>query len=587
MLNRFIGLVCLCVVASLSFGEPFTYQGELESGGLPADGVYEMEFTLRLTSDSSLVAGPVLVFVDVDAGLFTADLEFGDGVFEGASRSLQIKVRPGGSLGAFTELLPWVEIHSAPTSQYSLATRGVYVSPAGRVGIGTTTPGDVRLVVDADGANQAALFNGGVRIGDVELGTTGTLNVNGTSSAPAILAESNWYAIRGTHSTTTGTFPGVWGDTNSTSSNANGVRGYVNSTSPGSGSSGVRGINNGTNGSGYGVHGSHAGGGYGMYGTSVSGRGVYGSASSSSGTTYGVYGLSSSTSGNGVFGWATAGTGTTYGVHGISNSTSTSGAGVNGYSNDGIGVQGASVTFRGVYGSSISGNGVYGKSSSGRGVLGWSTGSASNNVGVYGITGSSSGYGVFSSGDFGGSGAKFFIQPHPEDAGKQIRFVCLEGNESGTYFRGSSRLVGGRVYIDVPEEFRMVSEPDQLTVQVTARGPDAGLWVEQSDLHTIVIAGNGDVEFDYFVNGIRRGFSDVEIVTKNTGYVPEIRGVPFGVQLRDGQRRILVENRTLNEDFTPNEITARKMGWELRDPTAGDFIEQDHEVLVTGDVKDK
>ncbi len=52
----------------------------------------------------------------------------------------------------------------------------------------------------------------------------------------------------------------------------------------------------------------------------------------------------------------------------------------------------------------------------------------------------------------------------------EVRFVCLEGNESGTYFRGSSRLVGGRAVIDVPEEFRLVREPEGLTVQITPRG---------------------------------------------------------------------------------------------------------------------
>ena len=40
-------------------------------------------------------------------------------------------------------------------------------------------------------------------------------------------------------------------------------------------------------------------------------------------------------------------------------------------------------------------------------------------------------------------GIKSFVQPHPADASKEIRFVCLEGNESGTYFRGSGRVVGG------------------------------------------------------------------------------------------------------------------------------------------------
>jgi hypothetical protein len=59
-----------------------------------------------------------------------------------------------------------------------------------------------------------------------------------------------------------------------------------------------------------------------------------------------------------------------------------------------------------------------------------------NAMGVRGYTGDSgtNRYGVFSSGNFGCSGEKYFLQPHPTDPSKQVRFACLEGNESGTSF---------------------------------------------------------------------------------------------------------------------------------------------------------
>ena len=77
---------------------------------------------------------------------------------------------------------------------------------------------------------------------------------------------------------------------------------------------------------------------------------------------------------------------------------------------------------------------------------------------------------------------------------------------------------------------------------------------------------NGNVKFNYFVNGVRRGFADLELIRENHGYVPEVRGVPFGTQYRLAHRQILVENGILNPDFTPNEATAAMMGWTLRDP---------------------
>lgn len=206
-------------------------------------------------------------------------------------------------------------------------------------------------------------------------------------------------------------------------------------------------------------------------------------------------------------------------------------------------------------------------SNSGRGAFGACLATTGSGIGVFGRTDSLNGYGVWSSGDYGGNGAKFFVQPHPGDPSKEIRFVSLEGNESGTYFRGSGQLIDGRAVIDVPEEFRLVSESSDLTVQLTAMGPDAGLWVESKSLDEVVIRGHGSAAFDYLVNGVRRGFLDMQLVRENRAYVPEVRGIPFGTQLREGHRQILVENGILNPDYTPNEQTAADWGWELREPT--------------------
>ncbi|HSD71931.1 MAG TPA: hypothetical protein VLE54_04025, partial [Thermoanaerobaculia bacterium] len=67
--------------------------------------------------------------------------------------------------------------------------------------------------------------------------------------------------------------------------------------------------------------------------------------------------------------------------------------------------------------------------------------------------------------DFGGSvtvdgnlnvlgGTKNFVEPHATDASKVIRYVSLEGPESGTYFRGRGRFQNGIARIAVPEDFR-------------------------------------------------------------------------------------------------------------------------------------
>ncbi|HEX9147917.1 MAG TPA: hypothetical protein VF958_02025, partial [Thermoanaerobaculia bacterium] len=53
------------------------------------------------------------------------------------------------------------------------------------------------------------------------------------------------------------------------------------------------------------------------------------------------------------------------------------------------------------------------------------------------------------------AGTKSFIEPHPTDASKAIKYVSLEGPESGTYFRGRARFQNGMARIAVPEDFRL------------------------------------------------------------------------------------------------------------------------------------
>lgn len=74
-----------------------------------------------------------------------------------------------------------------------------------------------------------------------------------------------------------------------------------------------------------------------------------------------------------------------------------------------------------------------------------------------------------------------------------------------------------------------------------------------------------DLDFDYFVNGIRLGYKDVELLADNRLYVPDERGTPYGEYLRPEVRQLLVDNGTLNADFAPNEATAALHGWKLKE----------------------
>jgi len=297
-----------------------------------------------------------------------------------------------------------------------------------------------------------------------------------------------------------------------------------------------------------------------------------------SGDLYGVYGISAAAGGRGVFGTSTAGAGDTgYGVRGESSAEFGTGVSGEAYSSVGSGAgvrgtTGSSIGYgvRGTNNGSTTGTrrvGVYGTSDGGNGVRGFSSGSGADAVGVYG-TATAGSYGVFSLGDFGATGTKAFLQPHPTDPAKQIRFVALEGNEAGTYFRGSVRLAGGTGVIDVPEEFRLVTEAEGLTISLTAIGAPAIVWSSEPDLNQIVISGNQDVRVDYQVHGFRRGFKQIEIMGENRHFVPRSSGSDFSTHFPEGLLQILVENGTLNPDFSTNEVTAARMGWKLGDLSA-------------------
>ena len=348
---------------------------------------------------------------------------------------------------------------------------------------------------------------------------------------------------------------------------------------------------------GYGVLGQTTAGKAGVYGvsTGAAGDGVFGAATGTSRA--GTYGRSLGSRGSGARGEA-FGT-TSYGVHGIAHQPGSIGVyGFNQSTTTGTGVWGrapATGTFgeallgtgRGVYGvckgTQGTGVGLYGYTANARGEGVYGNGgrfgvhgtSSNNGFGVYGVgkwgvygsntvTGSPA---VMANGNLAASGLKLFVQPHPTDPGRGVQMVCLEGNESGTYFRGSSRLRSGRAEIKIPQSWQDVSVAHSITVQLTPVGGWARLYVLERTRNRIVIAGDRDVRFDYFVNGIRRGYDNFDPNVEDQEYFrPSVRGVPFAMNHTKKFRDLLVANGTLNADYTPNEATAARLGWKLIDP---------------------
>lgn len=102
-------------------GTAFTYQGRLNSVGLPANGLFDLQFTIydSVSNASGLIAGPITnSAVTVSNGLFVTTLDFGAGVFTGPNLWLEIAVSPSG-LGDFTTLTPRQQLTPAPYALFA------------------------------------------------------------------------------------------------------------------------------------------------------------------------------------------------------------------------------------------------------------------------------------------------------------------------------------------------------------------------------------------------------------------------------------------------------------------------------------
>jgi len=419
----------------------FTYQGELQTAGLPATGQHDLRFRLFDAAAGGVQIGAIICSdnVTLSGGRFTVSLDFG-AAFTGQQRFLEIEARADTGLNCtdatgFAILVPRQPLTAAPNAAFALtaasATTAATATNANQLNgqaaafyqnaanLSAGTLSDLRLSANVALLNNEQTFTGAKTFSNAANLFTGTFTgpgggltlLNAGNIASGTLADlrlSTNVALLNTAQTfsaakTFGVAPAFTGAGSPFSVAATGLVTNLNAdlldglnssaflqSVPNpltlSGSSGFSHIISGTNTStgGIGVLGSVTatfGVNYGVIGRSegVSGRGVFGEAIASNGITFGGFFQSNSPNGRGVFGLTTAATGSTFG--GLFESNSTSGFGVRGEANASTGSN------YGVYGQSAS--------SSGYGVYGVATAATGTNYGVYGRSNSPSGYGVY------------------------------------------------------------------------------------------------------------------------------------------------------------------------------------------------
>ncbi len=178
----------------------FTYQGRLTDAGAPANGLYDLR--LRLFADplaNTLVSTNAFIEnLPVSNGLFTVTLDFGAAVFDGSSRWLEIGVRPGASVAAYTVLAPLQPLTAAP-----YATRSASAASAASV---TGPVPDALLSANIARLNSSPAFAGPVTapgfIGSgAQLTGISALDSAGGGPSKALTIDAQGHAGIGTNNT--------------------------------------------------------------------------------------------------------------------------------------------------------------------------------------------------------------------------------------------------------------------------------------------------------------------------------------------------------------------------------------------------
>lgn len=184
-MNIYLSII-LIFLSSLAYCVPqtteFTFQGELISGGSPANGEFDVNFRVYDAQNGGSEVATV-EFKDnlmINNGLIQTDLDYGDMPFAGEAVWIQVEIRPGDENGAFEVLSPRQKVTITP-----YAIQSMFVADGG---------------ITASSIANNAVGSSAVNSNEIQLRITGScpageaiqsINMDGTLNC-ASTADSDW-----------------------------------------------------------------------------------------------------------------------------------------------------------------------------------------------------------------------------------------------------------------------------------------------------------------------------------------------------------------------------------------------------------
>ncbi len=155
----------LFAISASAQGSAFSFQGRLNDGANPANGGYDLQFSLLTAVTGGTQIGPTITRPNTTLinGVFSVTLDFGVGAFSNPNNIfIEIGVRPSGSPNAFTILGPRQQLTVVP-----------YAVRAGSA----TNADNATNAVNAQNATTALTATNALSLGNASASSYARLNV--------------------------------------------------------------------------------------------------------------------------------------------------------------------------------------------------------------------------------------------------------------------------------------------------------------------------------------------------------------------------------------------------------------------------